>query len=70
MNRSVTPVQERPRVHIDLVVDSAAEQSSEVDRLVALGAIRATWDYPIDPDFVVLADTEGNRFCIVDASHG
>ncbi len=29
------------------------------------------WDtYPDDPDFVVLADTEGNRFCIVDASHG
>jgi len=27
------------------------------------------WDYPDDPDFVVLADTEGNRFCVVDASH-
>jgi hypothetical protein len=28
------------------------------------------WDYPADPDFVVLADPEGNRFCVVDASHG
>jgi hypothetical protein len=27
------------------------------------------WDYSTDADFVVLADTEGNRFCIVDASH-
>ena len=70
VNRSITPVQERPRVHLDLVVDSAAEQSSETDRLVGLGATRVSWDYPADPDFVVLADTEGNRFCIVDASHG
>ncbi len=70
VHRSVTPVQERPRVHLDLVVDSSAEQSSEIDRLVGLGATRVPWDYPSDPDFVVLADPEGNRFCIVDASHG
>lgn len=70
VQRSVTPAQERPRVHLDLVVDSAAEQSSEIDRLVGLGATRVPWDYPTDSDFVVLADTEGNRFCIVDAGHG
>jgi catechol 2,3-dioxygenase-like lactoylglutathione lyase family enzyme len=70
VHRSVTPAQERPRVHLDLVVESAVEQSSEIDRLVGLGATRVQWDYPTDPDFVVLADTEGNRFCIVDASHG
>ena len=70
LHRSVSPVQERPRVHLDLVVDDAGEQSSEVDRLVGLGATRVSWDYPADPDFVVLADTEGNRFCVVDASHG
>ena len=27
VHRSITPVQEQPRVHLDLVVDSAAEQS-------------------------------------------
>ena len=71
VQRTVTPVQEQPRVHLDLVVDDAAEQSSEIDRLVRLGASRVpSWDYPDDADFVVLADTEGNRFCIVDASHG
>ena len=69
VHRSITPIQERPRVHLDLVVDSPAEQTSEIDRLVGLGATRVRWDYPTDPDFVVLADTEGNRFCIVDASH-
>ena len=40
VHRSVTPVQERPRVHLDLVVDSPAEQSSEIDRLVEVGATR------------------------------
>jgi len=70
VQRSLTPVQDQPRIHVDLVVDTAAEQSSEIDRLVALGATRVEWNYPDDPDFVVLADTEGNRFCIVDASHG
>ena len=69
VHRSATAVQDRPRVHLDLVVDSPAEQSSEIDRLVGLGATRVPWDYPSDPDFVVLADTEGNRFCVVDASH-
>jgi catechol 2,3-dioxygenase-like lactoylglutathione lyase family enzyme len=70
VQRSITPVQEHPRVHLDLVVESAAEQASEADRLVGLGASRVPWAYPDDADFVVLADTEGNRFCIVDASHG
>jgi catechol 2,3-dioxygenase-like lactoylglutathione lyase family enzyme len=71
VQRTVTPAQEHPRVHLDLVVDNAAEQSSEIDRLVRLGASRVpSWNYPDDADFVVLADTEGNRFCIVDASHG
>jgi hypothetical protein len=37
---------------------------------VSLGARRAGWDsYPEDPDFIVLEDPEGNRFCIVDLSH-
>jgi hypothetical protein len=52
------------------VVDSAAEQEAEIERLIGLGASRVRWDlYPEDPDFVVLADPDGNRFCVVDASH-
>ncbi|HCU96464.1 MAG TPA: glyoxalase [Actinobacteria bacterium] len=67
---SETPAQEHPRVHLDLAVDDAAEQACEVERLVSLGAARVDWDlYPADPDFVVLADPEGNRFCVVDLSH-
>lgn len=70
VHRSSTPPQDRPRVHLDLVVDSAAEQKTEVVRLLGLGATRVPWAYPADTDVVVLADPEGNRFCIVDASHG
>jgi catechol 2,3-dioxygenase-like lactoylglutathione lyase family enzyme len=71
VQRADTPADEHPRLHVDLVVDDAAEQAREVERLVGLGAIRVAWDlYPADPDFVVLADPDGNRFCVVDASHG
>jgi catechol 2,3-dioxygenase-like lactoylglutathione lyase family enzyme len=70
LQRSLTPAQEHPRVHIDLHADDAAEQAAEVRRLVSLGAGRVGWDmYPEDPDFVVLADPDGNRFCVVDMSH-
>ncbi len=68
---SDTPVQEHPRVHLDLYAGDAADQAAEVERLVALGATRVDWDlYPDDADFVVLADPEGNRFCVIDTGHG
>ncbi|MGH3659420.1 MAG: VOC family protein [Micromonosporaceae bacterium] len=69
---SETPVQDHPRVHLDLYAGDAADQAAQVERLVALGARRVDWDsYPEDPDFVVLADSEGNRFCVIDTSgHG
>ena len=71
LQRAETPADAHPRIHVDLVVDSAHEQATEIERLVGLGASRISWDsYPADPDFVVLADPEGNRFCVVDASHG
>lgn len=64
---SETPPQEYPRVHLDLYAGDAADQAAEVERLVSLGARRVAWDrYPPDADFVVLEDTEGNRFCVVD----
>jgi glyoxalase superfamily protein len=70
LDLSETPVQEHPRVHLDLYTDGPAAQAAEVERLVRLGAARVDWDlYPADPDFVVLADTEGNRFCVVDTTH-
>jgi catechol 2,3-dioxygenase-like lactoylglutathione lyase family enzyme len=70
LQRSETPPQDHPRLHLDLHVADAAEQEAEAARLIALGAERVDWDsYPDDPDFVVLADPDGNRFCIVDLGH-
>ena len=70
LQHSDVPAQDHPRLHLDLVVDTAAEQASQVDRLIGLGATRVAWDsYAADPDYVVLADPAGNLFCVVDASH-
>jgi catechol 2,3-dioxygenase-like lactoylglutathione lyase family enzyme len=66
---SESPVQQYPRTHLDLYAGDAADQAAEVERLIALGATRVDWDrYPEHPDFVVLADPEGNRFCVIDTS--
>ena len=55
-----------PRIHLDLYAD---DQVREVNRLLALGATAVQWDKrPPDADYVILADPEGNRFCVVDAS--
>jgi catechol 2,3-dioxygenase-like lactoylglutathione lyase family enzyme len=67
---SQTPPQDYPRLHLDLHAADAGEQEAEAARLVSLGAKRVDWDsYPEDPDFIVLEDPEGNRFCIIDLSH-
>jgi catechol 2,3-dioxygenase-like lactoylglutathione lyase family enzyme len=67
---SQTTPDDHPRLHLDLHVADKHEQTSEVERLVSIGAERVNWDsYPDDPDFVVLSDPDGNRFCIVDLSH-
>jgi predicted enzyme related to lactoylglutathione lyase len=71
LQRTGTQAESHPRVHLDLYAADAAEQDAEVQRLVSIGAERVDWDlYPDDPDFIVLADPEGNRFCVVNTSHG
>jgi catechol 2,3-dioxygenase-like lactoylglutathione lyase family enzyme len=67
---SQTPPQAHPRLHFDVHVANVAEQEAEAARLVSLGARRVDWDsFPEDPDFIVLEDPDGNRFCIVDLGH-
>jgi catechol 2,3-dioxygenase-like lactoylglutathione lyase family enzyme len=53
------------RTHLDLWADDEADQRAQVDRLISLGARRVEWDYPDDADFVVLADPDGNLFCVI-----
>jgi hypothetical protein len=55
-----------PRIHLDLFTD---DQAGEVQRLLALGATEGHWSKrPPDADYVILADPECNRFCVVDIS--
>lgn len=55
-----------PRIHLDLYTE---DQAGEVARLLALGATQVHWDKrPPDADYLILADPEGNRFCVVDIS--
>jgi catechol 2,3-dioxygenase-like lactoylglutathione lyase family enzyme len=62
---SRTPVQDHPRVHLDLY---ASDPAAEVARLTGLGARPVPdWDgYEPDSDFTVLEDPDGNRFCVID----
>ncbi len=53
------------RTHLDLWAADEADQLAEVERLVALGATRVEWTYPEDADFIVLADPDGNLFCVI-----
>jgi glyoxalase superfamily protein len=51
------------RLHVDLRPD---EQDAEVDRLIGLGASRVDVGQG-DASWVVLADPEGNEFCVLSA---
>ena len=50
------------RHHLDLY---AHDQMAEVERLMGLGARRVEWRYPDGADYIVLADPDGNTFCVV-----
>jgi predicted enzyme related to lactoylglutathione lyase len=49
--------------HLDLYAENA---ESEIERLISLGARRVAWRYPRGADYVVLADPDGNTFCVIE----
>jgi catechol 2,3-dioxygenase-like lactoylglutathione lyase family enzyme len=55
------------RHHLDLY---ATDETAEVERLLALGAQRVVWRYPENADYIVLADPDGNKFCVVQKCSG
>ena len=54
------------RLHID-VNPVGCDQDAEVERLIGLGARRADVGQGSDKTWVVLADPEGNEFCVLRA---
>lgn len=55
------------RHHMDLYSTTAKE---DIQRLLALGATRAEWNYHPGENYVVLKDPEGNPFCIIPIENG
>lgn len=64
----VLPVPERKmvknRVHLDLRADGVSTEA-ELERLLELGARRVDVGQAPDVSWVVLADPEGNEFCLL-----
>ena len=58
------PKTEKVRLHIDLRPD---DQAAEVARAEAMGATRVDIGQGDDVTWVVLADPDGNEFCILRA---
>ncbi|MGN9809176.1 VOC family protein [Micromonospora sp. BQ11] len=52
------------RLHLDLRADGVST-AEELDRLLALGARPVDVGQPSDATWVVLADPEGNEFCLL-----
>jgi len=52
------------RLHLDLTPDSA-DREAEIERIIALGARRADVGQTGTESWTVLADPEGNEFCVV-----
>jgi len=64
LQRSKEPKKGRNRLHLDLYTQ---DRQAEVARLEALGATRLPRNYDPGDDFVVLADPDGNEFCVVQS---
>jgi hypothetical protein len=55
------------RLHIDLAPHISDDRDAEIERLLAMGATRVDVGQPGDGSWAVLADPEGNEFCVLSA---
>jgi len=55
------------RLHLDLAPHTSDDRDAEIERLVALGARRVDVGQSEDVGWTVLADPEGNEFCILSS---
>ena len=61
-----TPKLGQNRIHLDLTTASIDDQTQSVEQLIALGARHVDIGQGPDETHVVLADPEGNEFCIIE----
>jgi len=55
------------RLHIDLAPHTSDDRDAEIDRLLELGATRVEVGQAADVSWTVLADPEGNEFCVLSS---
>lgn len=59
------PKRTKNRLHFDLNAEGAEDRAAEIERILELGAKRVDIGQTGDESWTVLADPEGNEFCIV-----
>ena len=62
------PKTSKNRLHLDVIPEDQG-QDEEVERIVGLGATRIDIGQGDDVSWVVLADPEGNEFCVLRPRH-
>jgi hypothetical protein len=55
------------RLHIDLAPHTTDDRDAEIERLLAIGATRVDIGQSADSSWDVLADPEGNEFCVLSS---
>ncbi|GAA4735311.1 VOC family protein [Isoptericola chiayiensis] len=55
------------RLHWDFAPHTSDDRDAEIDRLVALGATVVDVGQPADASWTVLADPDGNEFCVLSS---
>ncbi len=55
------------RLHIDLAPHTSQDRDAEVERLLAMGATRVDVGQSAEETWTVLADPEGNEFCVLSS---
>jgi len=65
------PVEEgkavKNRLHIDLAPHTSQDRDAEIEKLLARGATRVDVGQSEDVTWTVLADPEGNEFCVLSS---
>jgi hypothetical protein len=55
------------RLHMDFAPHTSVDRDAEIERLISLGATRAEVGQPHDVSWTVLADIDGNEFCVLSS---
>ncbi|HEY9294207.1 MAG TPA: VOC family protein [Microlunatus sp.] len=55
------------RLHCDFAPHTSDDRDAEIERLISLGAKKVDVGQPADASFTVLADPDGNEFCVLSS---